>query len=182
MFALKPIAAAVACLIAGVFRLAITPVKTTPPPGAADFQGAAMNNGSLVSLFMDLKNNAAPAFANWDQNRVTGVGTTYTAAAMLAGIIRREKTAAITDTTATATDIVNAIPGATVGQTFAMLIANLNSGILTIAAGTGVTLTGTATLDHMETRLFVGKVTGSAAATIVSCFGFGGSTKGGQIL
>ncbi len=98
---------------------------------------------------------------------------TYNANNMVGGIIRRfSPGAAFTDCTDTATNIVNSIPGAKPLQTFPLLIANLGSGLETLAAGTGVTIAGTTTISSNSTRLFLGQVTGSAAVTLTSCFQF----------
>lgn len=170
--------------IIGFFRLAITPVKTTTPPSAAggvqDRAGAALDPVGVTNLINDLKTNAAPAFGNWVLTRVPAglAARTYTGLEMVSGWIRREQTAAYTDSTDTATNIVNAIPGAQVGQTFAFLLANMSVGTATLAAGTGVTLVGSAVVSGLSARLFQGLVTGSAAVTITNFFQFncGGST------
>lgn len=171
--------AALYALIIGAFRLAITPIKTIPEPGAAEFDGALPNIGSLVALQMSMKTNGAPAFGNFDVTNINPdlAAATYTGQQLLAGLIRRQLTtgAATTDSTDSATNIVNALPGATVGQTFITMICNLSSATLTVAGGTGVTMTGTAAIERFTTRLFLGKVLGSAAVTMTNVVEFGGA-------
>lgn len=165
--------------ILGFFRPAITPIKTIPNNMAnIEQDGAMIPNSALVPAIQALANFGAPAFGNWSQTLVPVVAaTTIQAAQLVGGIIRRFSPAAnYTDSTDTATNIVNAIPGATPLQTFPLLIANLGSGIMTLAGGTGVTIAGTATIASNATRLFLGQVTGSAAVTITSCFQWGNGT------
>lgn len=161
-----------------LFRPAITSVKTSPDPVAGLEQaGALVPNGAMVQALAALQNNAAPAFGNWNQVIIPQslAAATYNAQNMVGGIIRRFNTAAgnVTDSTDTATNIVNAIPGAKVNQTFPMLIANMGSAGLTVAAGTGVTLQGTNVVGGFSMRLFLGQITGSAAVTLTPCFSFG---------
>lgn len=165
-----------AALILGLFRLAITPVKTNPNNLAnIEQDGALIPNAAVIPALQTFANNASPAFGNWSQTLIPSslAAATYAAAQMVGGIIRRFNggSAFATDSTDTATNIVNAIPGAVVNQTFPMLLANLGSNALTMAAGTGVTILGTNVLGGNTMRVFLGQVTGSAAVTITSCFG-----------
>lgn len=74
---------------------------------------------------------------------VTVGNGTLTAAAIAGGLITRSgSVAAYTDTTATAAQIVAAIPNAFVGQAFTLRIKNTVPFAETIAAGTGVTISG----------------------------------------
>lgn len=173
--------AALFSLAISLLRLGITSVKTTPRPADAEVDGAVMNSGSIVQLIGQLAVNGAPSFGNWglSVSPATLAADTYTGAEMVAGIIQRNSTGSLTDSTDTATNIVNAIPGAVVGQTFPCLIANMGSGVLTVAAGTGVTLGGTTTLSRFSIRLFLGTVTGSAAVTFTNCFQFSNASLNG---
>lgn len=73
-------------------------------------------------------------------------------------------------TTRTAAEMFNDIPGAVAGMTYLLMIRNSSSGAntATIAAGTGVTLTGTMTIAQNVTRLFIVTITSSTAVTIQS--------------
>lgn len=164
-----------------LFRCAITEVKTSVRPVDAETLGAMPAQAGIVNLFSNLKANAAPVFGNWTLTEIasTLAAETYAAGAMVGGLIRRNMTGNATDSVATGTNIVNAIPGAVVGQTFPVLIANMGSGTLTVATNTGCTLAGTATVSRFQTRLFIGQVTGSATYTLTQVFQFGaGATTG----
>lgn len=172
--------ASIGRVVTGFLRAAITPIKTTTPPANIEFDGALPNQGGLTQLFNNLISNGAPAFGNFFLTRVPAplAARTYLGGELVGGIIVRGNTTATTDSTDTATNIVNAIPGAVNGQTFPLLLANIGSGSLTIAAGTGVTITGSATVSSLSCRLFLGQVTGSAAVTLSNCFQFGGQGTG----
>lgn len=166
-----------ASLIVGFFRPSITTVKTSPDPiSGIEQTGAQVPNGAILGALTALQNNASPVFGNWSQTVVPNVGAyTYTGAMLVGGIIRRLSTGGtvINDCTDTATNILNAIPGAKVNQTFPLILANLNSSTgVTMVAGTGVTLAGTNVVGGLQARLFLGQVTGSAAVTFTGCFAF----------
>lgn len=73
------------------------------------------------------------------------MGTTLTAA-QIAGLVitRSGPTAAFNDTTDTAANIIGALTGAFVGQSFEISIVNTTAFPLTLLAGSGVTLSGLA--------------------------------------
>lgn len=163
--------------LAGFLRLGITTVKTNPDPIAGVEQaGAMVPNGALLAAMAAVQQNAAPAFGNWSLTIVpSSLGArTYTGSELVGGIFRRHSVGgvALTDCTDTATNIVNAIPGAKINQSFAVLLANLNSSSpgLTLAGGTGVSMAGTNIVGGLQMRLFLGQVTGSAAVTLTGCF------------
>lgn len=158
-------------------RLAITEVKTTRLTQNVGQEGNIFDRGNIIELFNNLKANASPAFGNFTFSQVlsTLAADTYTGGNMVGGIIQRNSTGNTTDSVATATNIINAIPGAVVGQSFPMVVSNMGSGTLTIATNTGVTLQGTATIGRFASKLFLGTVTGSAAVTLQACFSFGAS-------
>lgn len=159
------------------FRPSITSVKGNPDPISGTEQaGALVPNGGLINQLTALQQNASPAFGNWSQTVIPNVAAaTYAAAGLVGGIIRRLSTGGtvITDCTDTATNIIAAIPGAKVGQSFPVILANLNSSTgVTLAAGTGVTMAGTNVVGGLSARLFLGSVTGSNAVTLTGCFSF----------
>lgn len=91
---------------------------------------------------------------------VTAGNATYTTAQLLSGLILRDPAGnARTDTLPTAADLVEAIQGAMVGTSFQVHIRNCAdaSEVLTIAAGTGGTVSGTATIaqNYAKDFLFV---------------------------
>ena len=160
-------------------RLGITPVKVTTPPGSIETLGAMPTQSGLVGAVTDLVNNAAPVFGNLAQVPLSGVTNTWSAGDMVGGIIRRYGAQSSADLTDTATNIVNSIPGAKVNQTFPLWVANMGLGTATPVAGTGVTLAGTTTISMQCVKLYLGRVTGSAAVSLTSCFQFGGAGPGG---
>lgn len=159
------------------FRLGITTVKTNPDPvSGIEQDGALVPNGALLPLVQALAQNASPAFGNWSQTLIPQSlsARTYTGAEMVSGIIRRFSPAGTTvDCTDTATNIVNAIPGAKVNQSFPLFVANMGSSSLQVSGGTGVTMAGTNIMAGFSCRLFLGQVLGSGSVTLTGLFSFG---------
>lgn len=94
-------------------------------------------------------------------------GTTLTAAQITSGLISRSgPTAAFTDTTDTATNIIAAINNMAAGDGFDLSIQNTTAYALTLAAGTGVTLAGTTTVGATSTRRYRVTMTGAGAVTL----------------
>jgi hypothetical protein len=177
-------------LTLGVVRNTVTSpggVPTTVTPANLETEGAQVNRAALVGYLNDSRSNASPfggGFSFAEVNSlVSGAGGqfTYTGPMIANGLITRTGVSgATTDTTDTATNIINAIPGAKLNQTFPLLIANLLTGTLTLAAGTGVTLLGTTTLATVTAKLFLGQVTGlgtAAAVNISEVFGIGATVS-----
>lgn len=105
----------------------------------------------------------------------TAGNETYTAAQLLGGLILRNPNGGPrTDTTATAALIVAAIPGAAVGQSFEFVVRNTAGAAetITVAGGTDVTISGTATITQNNTKLFLAVLTnvtaGAEAVTVYS--------------
>ena len=164
-------------LISALLRPGITTPKTNPDPiTGIEQDGALVNNAALVAALQSLQTSAAPAFGNWSQTLVPNSLTarTYAAAEMLSGFIRRgyPASATTTDCTDTATNIIASIPNAKPLQTWLTCVANMGSTALTVAAGTGVTITGSALVQSNSARLFLGQVTGSTTVSLGSIFAF----------
>ena len=153
--------------IAGFFRAGITPVKTGPTtPAAIEQAGALVPNSALTPLISNISTNAAPAFGNWSNTIIPASLSAYTipGAQLVGGIIQRfSASAATVDCTDTATNIINAIPGAVPNQTFRFEYANLGSQPVTLAPGVQVTMLGTNVIGGLTARLFLGQVMGSGA-------------------
>lgn len=160
--------------IAGFFRNGITPVKVAPTtPANIEQAGALVPNSALVTALAAISTNAAPAFLNFTTTIVPQslAAQTYPGSSMVGGIIQRYGPAGTTvDCTDTATNIVNAIPGAVPLQTFPLFLANMGSSALTMAGNTGVTIAGTNVIGGFSVRLFLGQVTGSGAVTMTGLF------------
>jgi hypothetical protein len=163
--------------LAGFLRPAVTSVKGAPDPlGGIEQAGAMVPNGAMVQALSAFSANAAPAFGNFNFTLIPQnvAARTYTGAEMVQTIIKRFAPAqgTLVDCTDTATNIVAAIPGAKPLQTWLTIVANMGSTALTVAAGAGVSIAGTALVQSMSARIFVGQVTGSAAVTFTNAFGF----------
>lgn len=97
-----------------------------------------------------------------------GAGT-LTAAGLIGGLITRTgSTAAYTDTTATAAQIVTALGGFFAGQTFTARIKNGTGFPQTIAAGAGVTLPASITIPPFSMATYIGTVGGTSASPTVT--------------
>jgi ABC-type Fe3+ transport system substrate-binding protein len=92
-------------------------------------------------------------------------------------IIRGVPAAAATYTTATAAAIVAAIGGdCAIGTTFMVVVINASAGAntITIAGGTGVTVSGVATVVQNASKEFLGRVTAVAAGSeAITLYGLG---------
>lgn len=82
-------------------------------------------------------------------------GVTLTGAQLTAGLIIRSGAAAVNDTLPTATQILAAInQRIQINQVIPLRIINLNSGLLTIITGAGVTLAGVTTVPTLAERYY----------------------------
>lgn len=100
---------------------------------------------------------------------ITTVGAgTLTAAAIAGGVINRSgPTAAYTDTTDTAANIIAALPNAQLGQSWEATIVNTTGFAETIAGGTGVTLSGLAgPIPPNATARYLCTYSGAGAVTM----------------
>lgn len=96
-----------------------------------------------------------------------GAGT-LTAAGIVGGLITRSgSTAAYTDTTATAAQIVAAIGVTRAGATFRFTIKNTVAFAETLAGGTGITLSGLTVVPPLSVANFLVTVTSVSAVAIV---------------
>jgi len=97
----------------------------------------------------------------------TAATATYTAAQLVGGYISDAITGASTCTTATATEIIAAIPNCQTGSSFEFTVENAASSAIaiTIGDGTGITLTGTMTIGQNNSKRFLCVVTDASAKT-----------------
>jgi hypothetical protein len=109
---------------------------------------------------------------NVKNTAITTVGAgTLTAAAIAGGIISRSgSTAAYTDTTDTAAAIIAAMSNEAVNSSFVLEIRNTVNFPETIAAGTGVTLSGNTIVPGNSIGYYLVTITGAGAVSMV---GFG---------
>ena len=90
-------------------------------------------------------------------------------------LIRGVPTAAATYTTATAAAILAALGSdATVGTTFQAVVINASAGAntITFAGGSGVTVSGVATVAQNASKVFIGRVT-DVATPAITYYGLG---------
>ena len=105
-----------------------------------------------------------------------GTSEVWSAPQILAGIFVRSGGTTTTATTDTATNIVTQLgPTVFVGMPFMAIYVNLSSGTATVAAGSGVTTSGTLTVPTAGMRVFIGTVTNvtTPAVTLQSAFAVG---------
>ena len=104
---------------------------------------------------------------------ITTVGAgTLTAAAINGGVITRSgSTAAYTDTTATAAQIVAGMPaGRAVGSTFLLIIKNTVAFAQTLSGGSGVTLSGQSIIPPNSAGVFLVTISSATAVTILGLY------------
>ena len=92
-------------------------------------------------------------------------------------IIRGVPSAAATYTTATAAAIVSAIGGdCAIGTTFMVVVLNASAGAntITVEGGSGVTVSGVATVAQNASKIFLGRVTAVASGSeAITLYGLG---------
>jgi len=138
---------------------------------ALQILGALPDGPSLQAYLGALSNAAAPVVLPIRYSPVTNVSTTaltLNPANAAEGIVNAwvvmSGGSANTNTTDTATAILQKYwPNAVIGSTANVLLVNLNSGTTTLAGGTNVTISGTATIVTTAVGVFRAKVTNLAA-------------------
>lgn len=134
-------------------------------------------NGALAATQQQTTTAAIAQLAALDTNTITetsittvGNGT-LTAGALVGGqIARTGPVANYTDTTATAAQIVAALPSFQVNQTFVVRIKNATLYTQTLAAGTGITLPPTVIIPPFSVGYYFVTVTSATAATFTHMF------------
>ena len=163
------------CNVVGSTVLSLRGGNITVDAGA-DLLLKASDNESFISCMHDGKNVAIHQKLT-TVTTVTSASITdhrvITAAEMLGGLIILTPDAHYNVTTDTATNIVGAIDGCTVGQSFRYVMRNGSTSggkTLTTVAGTGITLSGSAPTPINKSREWLVVVTnvGSPAVTLYS--------------
>jgi hypothetical protein len=148
--------------------LSLDAINGLPP---LQINGNLVDQSSLVAYLTALQNGGvSPYNVNLNYSTVTNVTTgalALTPANCSQGVINAvivcSGGSANTNTTDTANAIVNTYwPGAAVGAQSFLTVANLNSGTMTLAGGTGVTITGTATTVTLANTFWSVKCTNLA--------------------
>lgn len=133
------------------------------------FWSPAIGDRNLTAALLQQILGSASGGAISNTAIATAGNGTLTAAGLAGGVITRTgPTGAYTDTTDTAAAIVTALGGFVSGMTFLTRIKNGVAFVQTIAAGTGVTISGTAVVAPFSVSTYFGVVGGTAAAPTVT--------------
>lgn len=129
----------------------------------------------VLSLDKFIRGNAYPNFGGTAAADANAAGHALDAASFVSGVLLRTgPIGAFNDTTPTAAGIIAAIPSAIVGSSRLVFISNGGGGLLTMLAGSGVTLAGTTTISAGNTRAYLVTVTnintGAEAVTVRGLF------------
>lgn len=125
----------------------------------------------FLSFDAFVRKNANPNFTGDVTADANALGHTIPTATFIGGVdLRSGPVGAFNDTTPTAAQIIAAIPNCIVNSTRLIMISNAGGGLMTLLAGSGVTLAGTTTVAAGNVRLYLVSVTnitvGSEAVTL----------------
>jgi hypothetical protein len=137
--------------------------------GATGATGATGAKGDKGNTGVTGETGAAGAtFQNATEVALTATATLTSAQMISSRLFKVTSATAVTLTTATAAEILTTMTGEGVGSTFEFTIVNIgsSSGIVTLAAGTGVTLVGLVTSAITTSSTFMGRVDSTTAITI----------------
>lgn len=105
--------------------------------------------------------------AGFERSNISNAaGQTITAAQLIGGYIERDGAVSVSDTTPTAALLNAALPNMEVHDCRLVIIRNANTGTLTIAGGTNVTMVGTATIPTVNTGIFILRKSSATAFTL----------------
>jgi|SRR6185312_12019903 len=139
--------------------------------------GSFGNQGQFVTYADMLAASNAGQFVNFSLSS-SGASETIPASQIVGGLYQRSgATAAVTATTDTAANIIAALgPTVKVGQTFVLFYTNNNTaaGAVTMAGGTGVTVSGTSVVPVYNTGVFVGTVASATTIALQGVYTSGG--------
>ena len=144
-------------------------VGTAGAAGATGATGAAGAKGDKGNTGVTGDTGATGAtFQNATEVALTATASLTSAQMISSRLFKVTSAAAVTLTTATAAEILTTMTGEAVGSTFEFTIVNVGSsvGIVTLAAGTGVTLVGLVTSAITTSSTFMGRVDSTTAITI----------------
>lgn len=145
--------------LTGLETLQVLGQNPSGVPAASTFQ---TTTGAIAAL-------AATESSPFIVTPITTVGNgTLTAAGLIGGeILRTGPVANFSDTTATAAQIIAALPGLVVSSTFNILIKNSTAFTQTILAGVGVTLPLTVITPAFSVNNYIATINSSSAITLV---------------
>lgn len=134
---------------------------------------AIQSNGQLAATTQQTTTGAIAALANAESAPTTftsistvGDGVLTAASIVGGGVSRSGPTSAFTDTTDTAVALVAALPLYVAGETFDVVIKNLTAFPQTLAAGTGVTLSGSLIVPANSAATYLVTITSATAVAI----------------
>ena len=138
----------------------------TGATGATGAKGDKGNTG--VTGDTGATGAAGATFQNAAEVALTATATLTSAQMISSRLFKVTSAAAVTLTTATAAEILTTMTGEGVGSTFEFTIVNVGSsvGVVTLVAGTGVTLVGLVTSAITTSSTFMGLVDSTTAITI----------------
>jgi hypothetical protein len=147
-------------------------ITTTKNPGNITYVGSVPDQGDLNQYLSDVKANGSPLMGTTQiVSNVVAAGQLMSASTMVNQYIRRTGAGAITDTIDSAVNILAAMPGAKVGDSFWFVLANFNTGTLTLSNGVSpaanITLNGTLTIAQSAARFFIGQISAVGATPTV---------------
>lgn len=148
-----------AIILSGTEVLQVLPIQSNGQPAATTEQVTTAQIAALAST------ESAPFIVT----PITTVGNgTLTAAGLVGGeILRSGPTAAFSDATDSAANIIAALPGSVVGSSFNILIKNSTAFTQTITAGAGVTLPSTVITPAFAVNNYVATVSTASTITLV---------------
>lgn len=149
-------------------------VKVGAPVNFQSCQGGS-GLGQCGWLFTNQLASGPGSFGTYPATVATATTVTLTAGQVLGGLILEDPAGgAVTATLPTAVLMIQAVPGATVGTSFYFTVRNTAdaSETITVAGGTGGTISGTATIAQSNSKLFLFRFTavdsGNEAYTVYS--------------
>jgi len=137
--------------------------------GATGATGATGAKGDKGNTGVTGETGATGAtFQNATEVALTATVTLTSAQMISSRLFKVTSATAVTLTTATAAEILTTMTGEGVGSTFEFTIVNVGSsvGVVTLVAGTGVTLVGLVTSAITTSSTFMGLVDSTTAITI----------------
>lgn len=138
------------------------------PPSILPIAGTSQLTAVWENYFtaVDKELRQASTFPTPEAALNNAAGQTLTAAQFLAGILLRTGPAgAFSDTTPTAVQIIAAIVQADINTNRLVMLSNGGGGLMTLLAGSGVTLQGNTTIAAGYARFYLVTVTAKAAGS-----------------
>jgi hypothetical protein len=138
----------------------------TGATGATGAKGDKGNTG--VTGDTGATGAAGATFQNATEVALTATATLTSAQMISSRLFKVTSATAVSLTTATAAEILTTMSGEGVGSTFEFTVVNVGSstGVVTLVAGTGVTLVGLVTSAITTSSTFMGRVDSTTAITI----------------